>query len=316
MNNSELAHTFANKDYGRNGGRHGSSFYSQESNNALYSYGDHFMVAKHLNPLNFNGFDIAITSRSYSVTTQRHISLTRRACSHLEVLECAHPENLGADPSQTKPHEHMCNLDTFWDAPLTAAKDYRGKDTLADAQRLEIIKRGINLFERYKKACGLTFKVIKEASPESLKNYRMFTKGDWQEKMRKAQEMAEASKRKAAEKAAAKAKTLLPDWIAGGRHDSRLFALPVACRVSGDGERVETSHIASIPIRDAKTLWLMINRRKKSDGTFEPWKRNGERQALGSYDLASITKDGGIVVGCHRISYEAMKRISEKVIAS
>jgi hypothetical protein len=69
-----VAHYFANKlqENARNSGR--TLFFE---NKIIYSYGYHFPIAKH-----YENF-VLFTTRGYSNTTAKHISLVRSACSHL-----------------------------------------------------------------------------------------------------------------------------------------------------------------------------------------------------------------------------------------
>ena len=91
MNNREIAHKFVHKDYGQNGGRTGSNFFSDEQDQALYSYGRHFMVACHLDPKKFKGFQMAVTTQTYSPITGRHVRLLNFAASHVSRLRCHDP---------------------------------------------------------------------------------------------------------------------------------------------------------------------------------------------------------------------------------
>jgi hypothetical protein len=78
---SMVAHIWANQSQreARNGG---NTFYF--TGDTIYSYGSHFPIARHVSR---NGRRaILFTTRSYSVSTSRHISHTRRAISQADTV--------------------------------------------------------------------------------------------------------------------------------------------------------------------------------------------------------------------------------------
>lgn len=72
MNNTQVAHKFAHGNAAS-----GSNFYSPDGE-TLYSYGSHFPVARRLSAPGDPG-RFLLTSRGYSQSTSRHISLAHRA---------------------------------------------------------------------------------------------------------------------------------------------------------------------------------------------------------------------------------------------
>lgn len=103
-------------------------------------------------------------------------------------------------------------------------------------------------------------------------------------------------------------KELLEDWMMGGRDDTwELRDLPVSLRATGAGFMmvIETSHGAVIPYEDGKQAFRFIQRHKG-----KAWRRNGEQCQVGHYQIDSITEDGSIVAGCHRISHEEIVRFA------
>lgn len=83
---SEVAHLWANKqqDYATNPNR---SYYFRDD--TIYSYGNHFPIAKHISHNEEEA--ILFTTRTYSNTTVRHISVTIRACRHKNIIYCYDP---------------------------------------------------------------------------------------------------------------------------------------------------------------------------------------------------------------------------------
>lgn len=88
--NSEIAHIWANQS--QNSGRNSdNNLYFQ--NGKIYSYGNHFVIAKHV--VNIEGLNgVLFTERSYSNTTAKHISIVRQAVSHKNIIYCYYPDGL------------------------------------------------------------------------------------------------------------------------------------------------------------------------------------------------------------------------------
>jgi hypothetical protein len=83
-----VAHYWANKvqNHATNSNR---SFYFNDD--TIYSYGRHFPIAKHF------GDKVIFTTRSYSNTTAKHISIVRAACSHLAKIYAPHVDGRHSD---------------------------------------------------------------------------------------------------------------------------------------------------------------------------------------------------------------------------
>jgi len=88
-NPSDIAHIWANET--QNEARYsGGNFFFMDA--IIYSYGYHFPIAKHTK--NAKGENaILFTKRGYSNTTAKHISITRNACNHKNVIYCDRPTN-------------------------------------------------------------------------------------------------------------------------------------------------------------------------------------------------------------------------------
>ena len=80
---SEVAHLWAHKSQSE-ATTQGRNFYFY--NYQIYSYGSHFVIACH-------GHDnkVLFTTRSYSNTTAKHISVARSAVSHKDIIFCPYP---------------------------------------------------------------------------------------------------------------------------------------------------------------------------------------------------------------------------------
>ena len=70
------------------------------------------------------------------------------------------------------------------------------------------------------------------------------------------------------------------------------------------GDEMQTSRDVHVPIAEARAAFIFA-RSKRETG----WRRNGEKFAIGGYQLDSVTADG-VVAGCHRIGWEEIERFA------
>lgn len=87
----DVAHDWANRTDSNASASSANLFFAS---GAIYSYGDHFMIAKHVwNEQGEHG--VLFTERTYSRTTSKHVSIVASASSHLTKL-------FVPDPASTK----------------------------------------------------------------------------------------------------------------------------------------------------------------------------------------------------------------------
>lgn len=83
MNNTQLPHVWYNQE--RRSGNASNMFFID---NVIYSYGRHFPIAVLKDGL------VLFTTRNYSVSTSKHISLVHRAIpSDVKIIYCAYPRD-------------------------------------------------------------------------------------------------------------------------------------------------------------------------------------------------------------------------------
>lgn len=80
LSNGEVARRFAN------GYTSGSSQHVFIDGDRIYSYGRHFCIARRVNGV------ILLTTRTYSVSTAKHVGLVWRALKDSEMVECYDPD--------------------------------------------------------------------------------------------------------------------------------------------------------------------------------------------------------------------------------
>jgi hypothetical protein len=105
-----------------------------------------------------------------------------------------------------------------------------------------------------------------------------------------------------AELAKGRAERDMARWIAGEKDVNAPYSLPIALRA--DGDEMETSHGARVPLDSARRTYLFA-RKVKALG----WHRNGTTHQVGMYQLEAVN-DTGIVAGCHRIAWTEIERFA------
>lgn len=94
--NATICHLFAKGEKDNANGNHVFFTTDREGNRLLYSYGRHFCIAK---------IDTAgrcfFTTRTYSNTTARHISIAEGATSHYTKIYCPYPDGYANDNFKT-----------------------------------------------------------------------------------------------------------------------------------------------------------------------------------------------------------------------
>jgi hypothetical protein len=257
-----------------------------------------------------------VTSRQYSITTSGHVSAARSALSHLAVFVV--PDVLAKYDYE---HEkNIAHLVAEYKAEL--ARDLRARNLpywlsdgearnryakLAEDIRIYASLFGVNLWERQAEWAGGDWREHTRAliaahrardTPEAIAR---------REKTKAKRAVADKAK---AEKQAQERAGRIEAWRNGGASLWRadLDAMPCALlRVVGD--TLQTSHGASVPLRDAKRLFALISQNMRSHvrGAFP----HGFR--VGGYELSHISENGDFRVGCHAIEYQEAARLATEI---
>lgn len=263
----------------------------------IYSYGEHFPIARHvtIGKGKHERRCVLFTSQSSTVTTTQHMSIVRRAIpGGLPVFTVPHiePRALHGHGMSNDIHKH--NLESYSERIIELAK--RVKRARANREWLGgELRRLVNDANAYAKFFRLR-KVFKLPSDIDIEKLRQQTI----EANRKANEARKAANAKRAAELAQQAE----EWKRGER-DGTLYQYPsILLRVRGN--YVQTSHGAVVPLEDAKRLLPMVRAGKA-------WHRNGEQIAVGSFQLSSIDEAGNIIVGCHSIDRAEIERIAAQL---
>lgn len=298
MTSDQVCHAWAHQrqEYARNGCQ---SLYFR--GDTIYSYGSHFPIARHLP----NG-SIAFTTQSYSVTTSGHKSSVRRAIPHnTPVLYVYDPTALPGRILEHTQGEVKCLLEK-------AAKATKRK-----ADYLEQAQAVVDDFNAYAEALSCPERIEDVDVGQDL--------ADLRRDILAREEAARKAKRERDLKLAQELAEKIKDWRNHGDTETwQIRQAAPALRLSyfdigkfrapdvGESSHwvVETSWGARVPVADAKRLWPLIQRAKRS----EQWRLvPGKAIEVGGYWLTKINADGSIVVGCHEISYSEIEYIAGKL---
>ena len=275
---SQVAHLWANQlqDEARNSG----NFYF--NGKTIYSYGGHFPIAKHIEKDGERA--VLFTTRGYSNTTARHISVTRQAASHLNLIKCYNPNTT---------HEENFNR---WkiDAELVAAKLPKAKKPEKYLNELEYISSQANKYAQF-------FGLELPANLTAILSIKDKNEYNAYHEQKTAILEAERLKREAELKK--QHKKALTEWKAGKTNRLYIRIKTDYLRLNKENERIETTQAVQIPMELAKRLFYSIkeNTLKAGDKVL-----NFEVNEVG-------TK---IKIGCHTFTKKYLLQFGSQVFAN
>jgi hypothetical protein len=259
---SDLCHKWANMEQSSGRTSTGSLFFKGST---IYSYGDHFAIAKHI--VNEQGQRaVLFTERSYSNTTAKHIRSVFMSCKNDNIIYCANP--IGSHETNFK----------YWEQ----SAEHDGASKLAKARKpekylavLADIERTANIYASY---FGIEL-------PETLK--ALLSIKDKIEFLAFADKKAEfikaENKRKEAEQKK-KFKEDIKKWF--NCETSRLYTNYKYDFLRINENRIETTQAVQIPLAIGKKLYQLIKDNKLSVG-----------DKVLNYSVNEIGKE--IKIGCH-----------------
>jgi hypothetical protein len=269
--NDEVAHFWANKTQPE--GRAHSMFFEDD---VIYSYGTHFPIAKHYPE------GVAFTKADYSVTTQRHKSITRRAIpSNVKVIYVCNPIATAHFQLHETRQEVLLLLDR--------AKRARKYATTYKSQA-QFVADSFNVYAEWR---GESCRIETGLDADALRAEIEREDAERVERIRLEEERREARFAEQVEQ-----------WVRGERILPPYTRTP---RLRINGDVVETSWGADIPVEEAKRLWPCIVRVMRGDHD----RPVGVR--VGHYTLTKIRRDGSILVGCHDIAFSEIERIAKQL---
>ena len=287
FDNRQLAHVWAQQKQPEGRGSH--MFFDGAS---IFSYGRHFEIARFVTRHKRRA--VLVTTRSYSISTSRHVEYVRGALYQLGVpvhyVASIDDAARGADAM----HE-------YYKVRMADALAAAGKARKADLVRMHYERAAGAAADgnAYARWAGRRWRfTAPEMSPQHLDELR--------HKERAAANRARAAK--AAREAADSAKHAerVIDWRNGERVALGGFGYdhPTMLRVNGD--EVETSRGARVPVEAARLALLLIGRMRSQKTAWAP-AEGAPLFHIGAFTLDAIDPDGNIIAGCHRIEWPELE---------
>lgn len=272
-NNAQVAHYWANQTQSE--GCSGSMFFE---GNTIYSYGHHFPMGRVVNDRL-----TLITTKSYSNTTSKHISLAHGAARGTVMLV--------NDVTAESPREHAANV-----ADLLA----RCTKALVQSKRARknadwYMRDAVELYDTAV-AYSKLFNLPEVAPMPDADAALAAAKRAASEKARIAREQ------EAAQRALMAVRVM--EWRNG--EERQLWNHPdTLLRVKGD--TIQTSRGADMPIAHAPLIWATVQRCMR---TGHEYVRNGHTLHAGVFIVDRIKPDGTLIAGCHTIAYAELERMA------
>lgn len=275
FNNENLAHVWANKEQSEGRNANGSMYFNNDS---IYSYGSHFCIARHL-----DNNTILFTTRSYSNTTSKQVSIVRNAASHKNFIFCPYP-------AEYQKHDNF----TYW---IKEAKSITQKLIKAKKPEKYTLQLSQILAECTKYCEALNFEVPEELTLicciEDYEGLKAF--------IEKETAIINEREKQAKIDALKKAKKSISNFRAFKMYQSYNINTGFTyLRFNTETQRVETSQRVEIPLLIAQKFYDAIKGKK---AMIEPIE-------ILNYTLLNIdTKT--IQVGCHKIEHKEINKIAK-----
>lgn len=294
LNHSTVAHYWANKVQEEG---YGHNMYFE--GDTIYSYGRHFPIAKHVT--NASGeHAVLFTTDNYSNSTAKHKAEVRGASRHIKTFTIS-PCGLTGDLDRgfnnvLADYQERVN-DQLKQALKRRKEKLRNHDIRAAMALVDEANDYIRFFD---------VPVKQLTMPENLAEFEAQVKADQAAARERDKVRKEEQRIKLAE--------VIADYTAAFRADG-CSSMPyylrehTGCLLRIDGDTLETSEGADIPLAHAVKLWpYMIEAKRDGIKLDAPIK-------LGVYRLDSFNADleGTLRVGCHTIRWSEIELIAKQL---
>ena len=296
-----VAHAWAHKRQTSARNSSGSLYFD---GSIIYSYGDHFPVARHVE---FRGQPlILITKRKYSITTLKHVGIVAQAI-----------------PPNIRHIRTSLDIKTPFDAAFVTKllDELATEHTGAIARALKATTNTVGYKQLAKEIAGLysttaTF-FCRHRSPLTIsqveqsridaKCIQQAARFEHLQTKKLAKDLREKLRREAEDR------ETLPDKITRFRAgeyvpDLNHYAGFDYLRINGD--KVETSRACSAPIEDARRIKSFVLNKL---ATGSNWQRGSLEVKIGEYLLESIDTEGIVTIGCHKFQKEEVLNLLEQI---
>lgn len=287
---AEIAHDFAHK-IGKK--KKGHNVFWDPMDNAIFSYGKHFAIAKHI-----RGNIVLFNTQRFSVSTSQHqqIVLSALKGNGYEIVRCYDPE---ADPDrniQCAENRIVKHLEK-----ANRARKYTALHLEDAASEAQDLKRYVELFKDKRKLTKFQKKLIdEEFTPvkageligmkeedieRQRKKERQRRKRDWKERQKKAFANVEAFKN-------GETVPMIPNEYTGTDF----------LRVM-DGQ-VQTSQHVHVPLKDVKRAYKLLKKIDMIEG-------QSDKIRVGDFYIDRV--DGkGVKAGCHFFQWSEVERFAKE----
>lgn len=291
-----VAHLWANQSQttARNGGSNNFYFLGD----SIYSYGSHFIIARHVK--NKRGKKaVLFNTSSFSSTTRGHQNVVRGAIATGTVI--FHVPYLTHDVGSSI----ISNL-TDYNQRILALGSLIEKARANKGSYIAQLDQLVTEANAYSKFYGQRRKFTANIEAERKKAAELDKAN---EKRRKARELIVQREN---EVRYVKCRERLAEWMSGAEvpkydFDSLVYSpleadSEIKLRVVGD--MIETSRGAECPVKHALRILPLIR-------SGRGFKRNGHSIHLGHFHVDSIDTEGNLVAGCHSIKRAEIERIAD-----
>ena len=275
-----VAHLWANQlQYTARAGNRANFFFR---GNTIYSYGEHFPIAR---VVKRKGKTVVLfTTRTYSHTTAGHCCCVRGACQHMTVFNVY----------DVNSSNHKEGLDDYRKR-IQQAMEGVDKARSAKPAKVEQLKALIAEANAFSQFFGLRSRIKIDCTKldQECKRFR---------------KQADEKKRRELQKIKKQQDEMLAKWVSGESDHPPMYTENVCLRVVGD--ELQTSLGARIPLNHAKKAFKFI---KACHNKHTTYARNGKTIHLGLFAIDTIDEAGNVKAGCHTVEWNEIERIAQQV---
>jgi hypothetical protein len=279
----DVAHDWANRT---DNGASASSVNLFFAGGAIYSYGDQFIIAKHV--WNDRGAHaVLFTEQTYSRTTSKHVGVVASASSHLNKL-------FVPDPALSKEQ-----LFDSWHSAIIAIAGHLEQARRPSKYALEIQQ----LFNQAK--CYADFFGY-ELPPLLVEAGAISTQSEFTEHLLKESALREKAEAKRRKKRLAMQRHKLADWRAFKNNYINTADGFDYLRLNTDTRQIETTQRVEIPLAVGRQFYAVVLATIGQGGC-----KNCSLKLMDRYDVLEINAKL-IQVGCHKISLKEIKSFAKQ----
>lgn len=313
FDNRMTAHVWAQQCQPEGRSHNGNLFFDGRT---IYSYGRHFAIARFETAANGER-GVLMTTRSYSVSTSQHCTLTRLALrNNPRVIYVA-----DVPPYDNVPVDHHKNIACY--RSEYAERVIKGSRARLHGQwhldKAEQMRRQLAEYVEFFALADIeplpevTGEQVERVKAATLKAQAEQTAATKAKQLRDCAEWAagelyhlspaaerhltddQRAQRKGVEDNAA---TL---WRAGNVARN---IIPGRTRMRVEGDEIVTSQGARFPVSHGVLAWALV---KRCNAKCEGWKPNGHKIHLGHFQVDEITPEGHVKAGCHFVEFEEVR---------